>query len=88
MAQSFTLANSEAPTITSPSTATFTTTVAGSYDITTTGFPAAVLSDGAADAAGRPQLYRQPQRHRVHRRHPGGRGPGHLPGHGHGHQRH
>ena len=48
VAQSFTLANSEAPTITSPSTATFTTTVAGSYDITTTGFPAAVLSDGAS----------------------------------------
>jgi hypothetical protein len=48
VAQSFTLSNSQAPTITSPATATFTTTVAGSYDITTTGFPAAVLSDGTS----------------------------------------
>ena len=45
--QTFSLTNSEAPTITSPATATFTTTVAGSYDITTTGFPAATLTQTA-----------------------------------------
>ena len=39
--QSFTLTNAEAPTITSASTATFSTGVAGTYTVTTTGFPAA-----------------------------------------------
>jgi hypothetical protein len=38
--QSFTLSNTEAPTITSAGTATFSTGVAGSYTVTTTGYPA------------------------------------------------
>jgi Putative Ig domain len=38
--QSFTLSNTEAPSITSPGTATFSTGVAGSYTVTTTGYPA------------------------------------------------
>ncbi len=46
--QDFTLTNSQAPTITSPTTATFTTTVPGSYAITTTGFPAPTLTDNAS----------------------------------------
>jgi hypothetical protein len=43
--QSFTLTNAEAPTITSPSTATFTTGVAGTYTITTTGYPAPAVTE-------------------------------------------
>ncbi len=42
--QTFTLTNAEAPTITSASTATFGTGVAGTYYITTTGFPAPTLA--------------------------------------------
>ena len=38
--QSFTLSNTEAPSITSPGTATFSTGAAGSYTVTTTGYPA------------------------------------------------
>ena len=45
--QSFTLTNTEAPTITSPATATFTTTVPGTYNITTTGYPAPTLTETA-----------------------------------------
>jgi Putative Ig domain len=50
--QDLTLANDEAPTITSANTATFTTGVAGTYGITTTGYPAPTL----ALASGSPAL--------------------------------
>ncbi len=43
--QAFTLTNSEAPTITSASTATFSTGVAGTYTVTTTGYPAATITE-------------------------------------------
>ena len=46
--QAFVLTNSSAPTITSPPTATFTTTFPGSYDITTTGYPSPTLTDTAS----------------------------------------
>jgi hypothetical protein len=46
--QSFVLTNTGAPTITSPATATFTTTFLGSYAITTTGYPAPTLTDTAS----------------------------------------
>jgi len=67
--QAFTLTNSEAPTITSPSTATFSTGVAGTYKVTTTGSPTPTItesgtlptgltftaaSDGTATIAGTP----------------------------------
>jgi hypothetical protein len=42
--QTFTLTNAEAPAITSPATATFTTGVLGSYAITTSGFPPPTLT--------------------------------------------
>ena len=43
--QAFTLTNSEAPTITSASTATFSTGAAGTYTVTTTGYPAATITE-------------------------------------------
>ncbi|HEY6786529.1 MAG TPA: putative Ig domain-containing protein, partial [Trebonia sp.] len=43
--QSFTLTNSEAPAITSPATAAFSTGVAGTYTVTTTGYPAATITE-------------------------------------------
>jgi hypothetical protein len=43
--QAFTLTNDEAPSITSPSTATFYTGVTGTYTITTTGYPAPTLTE-------------------------------------------
>jgi len=43
--QSFTLTNSEAPAITSPATATFSTGVAGTYTVTTTGSPAPAITE-------------------------------------------
>jgi len=46
--QSFTLTNAEAPSITSPSTATFSTGVAGTYTVTTTGSPAATITETGA----------------------------------------
>jgi hypothetical protein len=46
--QAFTLTNAEAPTITSPTTATFTTTVPGTYNITTTGYPVTLTLTGTA----------------------------------------
>ena len=46
--QAFTLTNAEAPTITSPSTAAFSTGVAGTYTITTTGYPAAKITETGA----------------------------------------
>ena len=50
--QAFTLTNSEAPSITSPSTATFNTGVAGTYTVTTTGYPAATITETGALPAG------------------------------------
>ncbi len=46
--QSFTLTNAEAPSITSPSTATFTVGTAGTYTVTTTGYPAATITESGA----------------------------------------
>lgn len=43
--QNFTLTNTQAPTITSPATATFATGTAGSYKITTTGYPAPKITE-------------------------------------------
>lgn len=42
--QTITLINSEAPTITSATTATFSTGVAGTYTVKTTGYPAATIT--------------------------------------------
>ncbi len=50
--QAFTLTNDEAPTITSPATATFYTGVAGTYTVTTTGYPAATITESGALPAG------------------------------------
>ena len=50
--QSFTLNNSEAPTITSPATATFSTGVAGTYTVTTTGYPAATITESGSLPSG------------------------------------
>jgi hypothetical protein len=50
--QSFTLTNAEAPSITSPSTATFSTGVAGTYTVTTTGYPAATITETGALPSG------------------------------------
>ena len=43
--QVFTLTNAQAPTITSASAAAFTTGVAGTYTVTTTGYPAATITE-------------------------------------------
>jgi Putative Ig domain len=51
-AQGFTLGVPEAPTITSPSTATFSTGVAGNYAITTTGYPAATITESGTLPSG------------------------------------
>ncbi|HEY3607596.1 MAG TPA: putative Ig domain-containing protein, partial [Pseudonocardiaceae bacterium] len=50
--QSVTLANAEAPSITSPSTAGFTVGTAGTYTVTTTGYPAATITETGALPAG------------------------------------
>ena len=50
--QSFTLSNAEAPTITSPATATFSTGVAGTYTVTTTGYPAATITESGTSRPG------------------------------------
>jgi hypothetical protein len=50
--QDFTLTNDEAPSITSADTATFTTTVPGTYTVTTTGFPAPAITEVGALPAG------------------------------------
>ena len=50
--QSFTLTNSEAPSITSANTATFSTGVAGTYTVTTTGYPAAALTESGTLPSG------------------------------------
>ncbi len=46
--QSVTLTNAEAPAITSPSTAGFTVGSAGTYTVTTTGYPAATITESGA----------------------------------------
>ncbi len=46
--QALTLTNSEAPSITSPAVATFSTGVAGTYAVTTTGYPAAAITESGA----------------------------------------
>ena len=46
--QTFTLTNAEAPSITSAATATFSTGVADSYVVTTTGYPAAAIAETGA----------------------------------------
>src|ERR1019366_669840 len=43
--QAFTLTDASAPAITSPATATFSTGVAGTYTVTTSGYPAPSLSE-------------------------------------------
>jgi hypothetical protein len=50
--QAFTLTNSEAPTVTSPATATFYTGANGTYTVTTTGFPAATITETGTLPAG------------------------------------
>jgi Putative Ig domain len=50
--QSFTLTNAEAPAITSASTATFSTGVAGTYTVTTTGYPAPTVTETGALPSG------------------------------------
>lgn len=50
--QSYTLTNAEAPSITSPNTATFTTGTAGTYTVTTTGYPAATITESGALPSG------------------------------------
>jgi Putative Ig domain len=50
--QSVTLTNAEAPAITSPSTAGFTVGSAGTYTVTTTGYPAATITESGALPAG------------------------------------
>ncbi len=46
--QTFTLTNSEAPTIHSASVATFSTGAAGTYTVTTSGYPAATITESGA----------------------------------------
>ena len=50
--QSFTLANDEAPAITSPATASFATGIAGTYTITTTGYPTPAITEQGTLPAG------------------------------------
>jgi hypothetical protein len=50
--QAFTLTNAEAPTITSAASAGFTTGVAGTYTVTTTGYPAATITESGALPSG------------------------------------
>jgi hypothetical protein len=46
--QSFTLTIDQAPAVTSPASSTFTAGTAGTFTVTTTGFPTPALSDGGA----------------------------------------
>jgi hypothetical protein len=50
--QSFTLTNAEAPSITSPNTANYTVGSAGTYTVTTTGYPAATITETGTLPAG------------------------------------
>jgi hypothetical protein len=50
--EDFTLTNAQAPSITSPSTATFTTGVAGTYTVTTTGYPAPAVTESGTLPSG------------------------------------
>ena len=83
--QAFTLTNSQAPTITSAATADFYSGTAGTYTVTTTGFPAATITEAGTLPAG--LTLACPVRPRVghhHRHHDGRRRL--LPGDHHGHQ--
>ena len=81
--QSFTLTVDEAAGITSGNSATFSTGSAGSFTVTTSGFPAAALSETRC-AAQRCHLHRQRRRYRHPGRYPGERERDELPDH---HQR-
>jgi hypothetical protein len=48
VSEAFTLTNAQAPSIVSPPAATFTATVPGSYTISTTGYPAATITENGA----------------------------------------
>ena len=50
--QAFTLTNAEAPTVTSANTASFNVGVAGSYQVTTTGYPAPSITESGALPSG------------------------------------
>jgi hypothetical protein len=50
--QNFTLTNAEAPTITSPTSAGFSVGSAGTYTVTTTGYPAATITTSGTLPAG------------------------------------
>ncbi|MGA2827584.1 MAG: putative Ig domain-containing protein [Streptosporangiaceae bacterium] len=50
--QSFTLTNSGAPSITSPGTASFSTGAAGTYTVSTTGYPAATITESGTLPSG------------------------------------
>jgi hypothetical protein len=50
--QSFTLTNTEAPAITSAATATFSTGVAGTYTVTTTGYPSPTITESGTLPSG------------------------------------
>jgi hypothetical protein len=52
VSQTFTLTNSEAPSVTSASTASFSTGVAGTYIVTTTGYPAAAITESGTLPSG------------------------------------
>ena len=68
--QAFTLTVNQAPAITSAASKTFTVGTNDSFTVTTTGFPTAgTLSEIGAPPRG-PDVHRQPQRHRHHRRYP------------------
>ena len=72
--QAFTLTNSEAPSITSPATATFYPGSNGTYTVTTTGYPAATITEAGTLPAGL-TFVGNGQRHGHHQwHHHGGRG--------------
>jgi hypothetical protein len=52
VSDTFTLTNAQAPAIVSPATATFTATLPGSYTVTTTGYPAATITETGPLPAG------------------------------------
>ena len=68
--QTFTLTVDEAPAITSAASTHVHGGTAGSFTVTTTGFPTAALSE-SGDAAQRRDLHRQRRRHRHAQRHAG-----------------
>ena len=84
--QTFTLTVRQAPAITSAAATTFVVGAAGSFTVTTTGFPTSALTlTGAASGWG--DLHRQPRRNGHARRHAGRRHRRQLPADDHGRQR-